>query len=98
MYHVYIIFSEKAKKFYIGQTMDIEKRILQHNTAFFEDCSTIIATDWELFYQIDCSTRKQAILIERHIKKMKSRKYLEDLKKYPEITEKLLSKYKTVNP
>ena len=53
MYHVYIIFSEKAKKFYIGQTMDIEKRILQHNTAFFEDCSTIIATEWELFYQIN---------------------------------------------
>ena len=61
MYHVYIIFSEKAKNFYIGQTMDIEKRILQHNTAFFEDCSTIIATDWELFYKIDYSKKATGI-------------------------------------
>ena len=78
--------------------MDIDKRLIEHNTALYKDCSTIIANDWELFYKIHCNTRKQAILIERHIKKMKSRKYIEDLKKYPEITEKLLSKYKTVNP
>jgi len=31
--------------------------------------------------------------IEIHIKKMKSKKYIQDLKKYPEIAQKLLKKY-----
>jgi putative endonuclease len=30
--------------------------------------------------------------IERHIKKMKSKKYIQNLKKYPEMVEKLLIK------
>jgi len=34
MYPVYIIFSERANKFYIGQTLDIDQRIPQHNTVF----------------------------------------------------------------
>ena len=61
MYPVYIIFSERANKFYIRQTLDIEKRIHQHNTVFFEDCSTIIANDWELFYKIDYSKKATGI-------------------------------------
>ena len=62
MYPVYIIFSERAKEFYIGQTLDIDQRIPQHNTVFFEDCSNIIANDWELFYKIDY--RKKATGIQ----------------------------------
>ncbi len=31
--------------------------------------------------------------IENHIKKMKSKKYIKDLKKYPEIAQKLIKKY-----
>jgi putative endonuclease len=36
---------------------------------------------------------KQALRIEKHIKNMKSKKYIEDIKKYPEITERLKEKY-----
>ena len=43
-------------------------------------------------YALSCFT--QALAIEKHIKSMKSRKYLENLKKYPEITEKLKQLYK----
>jgi putative endonuclease len=39
---------------------------------------------------IPCESVTQAILIEKRIKKMKSRKYIENLKKYPEMIEKIL--------
>jgi putative endonuclease len=38
-------------------------------------------------------TIEQAHKIENHIKKMKSKKYIENLKKYPEISLRLLQKY-----
>ena len=53
-----------------------------------------IADDWMLFHSIDCENIKQAGNIERHIKRMKSSKYIRNLKLYPEISDKLLMKYK----
>jgi putative endonuclease len=88
-----IIYSENADKFYIGQTMDIERREMQHNNKCFKDCSTKIAVDWTVFHLIECKSRKQAILIEKHIKKMRSRKYILNLKKYPDIAQRLFDKY-----
>jgi putative endonuclease len=38
---------------------------------------------------------KQAFQIEKHIKRMKSKKYIKDLKKFPDISEKLKLKYPT---
>tara|TARA_R110000868_G_scaffold153826_1_gene379776 strand:+ start:99 stop:308 length:210 start_codon:yes stop_codon:yes gene_type:complete len=52
------------------------------------------ADDWTLFYKIDCTTKSQALKIEAHIKRMKSKVYIENLLKYSEITIKLLEKYK----
>jgi putative endonuclease len=36
---------------------------------------------------------EQAREIEKHLKKMKSRKYLENLKRYPEMLGKLLLRF-----
>jgi putative endonuclease len=62
-----------------------------HNTGQFGGKSyTHITSDWELFLLIPCETITQAIYIELRIKNMKSRKYIENLKKYPEIVERIL--------
>ncbi len=95
MYRVYILYSRAKDSYYIGQTMDLESRIFEHNFHRYQGAETRKATDWELFYAIKCESRTQAILIERHIKKMKSRSYIQNLKKYSDITEKLLQKYKS---
>ena len=75
MFYVYILYSESLNTFYIGQTIDLKNRIEEHNTKFYKKTSTAKAVDWTLFFYIECNSRNQAILIERHIKKMKSRKY-----------------------
>ena len=49
--------------------------------------------DWELFHSILCKSRNQASQIESYIKKMKSRKYIRNVKEYPEIADKLKIQY-----
>jgi len=87
----YIIYSKSLNCFYVGYTSDIEERLKLHNTGHFGGRSfTRKASDWELFLIIPCETITQALFIESKIKKMKSRKYIENLKKYPEILDNLL--------
>ena len=94
MISVYVVFSEEQDTFYIGQTADLEKRIHEHNMSFYRNPYARKAKDWKLLFQINCTTIEQALKIERHLKRMKSRKYLMDLIKYPDIAEKLLLKYR----
>jgi putative endonuclease len=90
--YVYIIQSEKTLGYYIGQTDDVEKRLKEHNSSDNQDY-TKRDQPWVLIKTILCNCRIQARKIETHIKKMKSRKYIENLIKYEEISHKFLSKY-----
>ncbi len=93
-YICYIIYSKKLDRYYIGGTENLNQRISQHNSGFFKGCYTSQSSDWEIFHVIECETKEQVRRIESHIKKMKSRKYIENLPKYSEISEKLLQRYK----
>ena len=90
---VYIIYSKKLDKYYIGETSDLEKRLEEHKINFYEKSYTSKAKDWILFFKIVCKTKTQAIKIEKHIKSMKSIFYIHNLKNYPEIADKLKGKY-----
>jgi len=93
MFQVYILYSRKLDSYYIGETKEIEVRINQHNTKVYPHSYTKQADDWEPFIKIECLSRTQARKIEAHIKRMKSRKYIQNLKEFPEIIDKLKSKY-----
>ena len=91
----YILFSPSLNRFYIGSTQkSIETRLFEHVSKFFEGSFTSSSSDWELFHSISCENYRQALKIEKHLKKMKSKTYLKNLKKHPEIAERLLVKYK----
>lgn len=94
MHYVYILYSEKLNRFYIGETHDLELRIEKHNNGYYDNKWTAAGKPWVLYYAIECNCKPQALEIERHIKQMKSRVYIEHLKKYPELLEKLKDKYK----
>jgi putative endonuclease len=93
MVSVYIIYSPNLDKYYVGQSEDVIARLDQHNMHLFLSGFTVISNEWELFHQIACENRTQAVRIERHIKRMKSRKYIENLKQYPEMVKKLLESH-----
>ncbi|UMY66121.1 MULTISPECIES: GIY-YIG nuclease family protein [unclassified Flavobacterium] len=92
MYTVYILFSEKLNRFYIGATSDFDTRWHYHQHAENHKF-THKASDWILFLSIACTNKTQAFAVEKHIKAMKSKTYIQNLKKYPEMTQKLLQKY-----
>jgi putative endonuclease len=90
----YILLSKKLNKFYVGITQDsIQSRLGKHNTGFYNGTYSKITNDWELFLVIECDSVSQSMLIEKHIKKMKSKIYIENLLKYPEIIKKLKQKF-----
>ena len=92
-YFVYILYSLKLDSFYVGQTGNIGNRIREHNQGIHGAKSTKQSNDWTLFCSIVCNSRRQAIQIEKHIKKMRNRKYYHNLKNIPEISARLLETY-----
>ena len=93
MAYVYILHSISADKFYIGSTKDQTQRLEYHLNKEFKNSFTAKFSDWELFFSIETVDNTTARKIEAHIKKMKSRTYILNLKRYPEIAEKLIANY-----
>jgi len=67
--------------------------LIDHQSKKYKDSFTARASDWILFFTIDKMTLNQSRHIEVHIKKMKSRKYIQNIKGFPEMIEKLKRKY-----
>ena len=74
---MYILFSEKVNKYYIGACIDLERRLYEHNIGHSKFTSTGIP--WQLKYAEEFATLQEAKRRELAIKKMKSRKYIEHL-------------------
>jgi putative endonuclease len=93
-YSCYILYSKSINRYYVGYTSDIIERIKLHNSSTFGNKSyTHCTSDWELFLLIECANIEQAVFIESKIKGMKSKVYIQNLKKYPEIIEKIRKEY-----
>ncbi|UOK43015.1 MULTISPECIES: GIY-YIG nuclease family protein [Flavobacterium] len=93
MHYVYILYSPQKETFYIGETADLDRRLQWHLSKEFKNAHSAIAEDWQLFFKINCKNITQARKIENHIKAMKSKKYIQNLTIYPDITIRLLEKY-----
>jgi putative endonuclease len=74
MYYTYIIKSVKTGKLYIGQTQDLEKRLIRHNTG--QNKSTKDKGPWALIYSKGFETRSEAIIHELKLKNIKNKTYL----------------------
>ena len=92
MHIVYILHSQKLNRFYIGYTTNLEIRIDFHINDTQIRKFTYKASDWLLFLKIECTSKNQALAIEKHIKSMKSKVYIQNLLKYPNIIPELLQK------
>ena len=92
---VYILFSKQIDQFYIGSCLNLATRLDIHQKNVFKNAFTKRANDWELYFEIPDLSFETARKIEAHIKKMKSRVYLQNLIKYPEISVKLKLKFGT---
>ena len=77
MYYVYIIYSGKRDRYYVGSCGDIEARLRRHNTNHRGYTGGV--GDWALVYSESYADKSAAQFREREIKRWKSRKRIEEL-------------------
>ena len=75
MFFVYILEAKESKKSYIGQTENLEKRVIRHNKGY--NLSTRAYIPWDLKWWKEYETRSEAITVERKLKGIKNRERLE---------------------
>ena len=76
MFLVYIIYSSKTDRYYVGSTENIDARIIRHNSGTNKSTKAG-SPDWELKHTEDFPTLSGARKRESEIKRKKSRKYIE---------------------
>ncbi len=69
MYTVYILYSKKIEKYYIGSTKDIHQRVIHHNAGLSR--WTKQGIPWILVYTETYVTRGEAVKREAKIKSYK---------------------------
>jgi putative endonuclease len=79
VFYVYILLSESSRYYYIGHSDDPDWRLFEHNNID-KNTYTSKHRPWKQVFKYPVSeTRSDAIIIERHLKKRKSKVLLENL-------------------
>ena len=76
-YYVYIIYSEKLQKHYIRSSENVDRTIEAHNLGL--STYTSKTKDWRIIYQVLLPTKREALILEKKIKKRGAKRYLEGL-------------------
>ena len=74
LFYVYILHSQISRRYYVGSTQDVEKRLREHNAG--KSLSTRFGIPWKLIHTESFSIRSEAIVKERKIKARGIARYL----------------------
>ena len=78
MFTVYVLYSEKYDKLYVGYTSDLKQRLLSHNELSRKGW-TVKYRPWELIYTDEFTDKSSAMKRERELKSHKGRDFLRTL-------------------
>ncbi|MFC1726876.1 GIY-YIG nuclease family protein [candidate division KSB1 bacterium] len=76
-YFVYILYSEKIDRYYIGSSHDPEARLHYHNLG--KKGWTKRGIPWEIVFTKEFINKKAAMEKEKYVKSQKDRSYIEKL-------------------
>ena len=79
MFYVYALYNSDNGKIYIGQTGDLDKRLVGHNKKQGNHFTSKLDGEWTLIYKEALNSRKEAIIRERELKSFRGREFI---KKY----------------
>ncbi|MBA4313062.1 MAG: excinuclease ABC subunit C [Chlorobiaceae bacterium] len=74
---VYILQSEKNKRYYVGHTENLERRLIEHNSG--NGLSTKYGVPWRIVRAECFQSRKEAMEKEKKIKSRGIARYLTDV-------------------
>ncbi len=72
--------------------MDVDFRFNIHLNKSFANAFTTKANDWKIVLRFETKTKEEAIFLERFIKRMKSKKFIQKIIDKPEILVDILNK------
>jgi putative endonuclease len=77
-YWVYILQSESTNRYYCGYSDNVERRVNQHNDPGYRGTRTtkVFQGPWKIIWIQECSSRSEAVVLERKIKKRGIGRYL----------------------
>ncbi len=76
MYTVYAIYNEKNGKIYIGQTIDLQIRLDQHNQGAFKGFTSRFDGLWVVIYSENIESRFDALKREKQLKSFQGRQFV----------------------
>ena len=77
MFTLYILYSEKIDRYYVGYTNDIHRRLSEHNR--FKGKFTDSGIPWKVVYTEQYISKIEAKNRERFIKRKKSKQFILEL-------------------
>ncbi|WP_456379441.1 GIY-YIG nuclease family protein [Lutibacter sp.] len=77
MVYVYVLYSEKYNRKYTGMTMDVEKRLREHNTG--QNRSTKAYIPWKVVFKEEFKIRLEARAREKYLKSGVGRDFIKSL-------------------
>ena len=78
MFTVYILYSIAYNKTYVGQTKDLDNRLLEHNVTAIKGF-TVSYRPWVLIHQEDYATRTEAMKREKYLKSGMGREFVKTI-------------------
>jgi putative endonuclease len=79
LYYVYVLYSLKDKKFYIGFSSNVEERVKEHNSG--KNISTKNRSPFKLLYYEYHLSKSDALRRERYFKQAKGKTTLKQILK-----------------
>jgi putative endonuclease len=75
--YVYGLYNHKHNKIYIGQSENLNIRVILHNTKEFKKSFTArFDGEWVLIYKEEVPDRKTALLREKQLKSYRGRQFI----------------------
>lgn len=75
-FFVYVLYNETSSKIYIGQTSNLENRLVEHNRKRGRHYTANFLGEWKLIYKEELKTKQEALKREKQLKSYKGREYI----------------------
>jgi putative endonuclease len=80
MYFVYAIYNKKHNKIYVGQTDNLDQRLILHNNKTFgKSYTSRFDGDWVIIYKEEVGDRTIALKREKQLKSYQGRVFVKKL-------------------
>ena len=76
MFRVYILYSDALRKYYVGQTKDLDRRIEEHNRG--KTSFTAKGVPWKIIWSNEFDSRSEAMAMEKRIKSRGAGRFLSE--------------------